>query len=76
MSDSRHVGFQVGTAGTHMIKKYHLKPVLERWRNVPPHVLVAAKPVCEQHCRRPSAGRLTLLRTTADTAIFLLAAQI
>ena len=61
MSDSRHVGFQVGTAGTHMIKKHHLKPVLERWRNVPPHVLVAAKPVCEQHCRRPSAGRVNIV---------------
>jgi hypothetical protein len=45
----RIVGFQVRPTRADMVEKDSLKPGLERWRHMPPHVLVAAKSMREHH---------------------------
>ena len=52
----RVVGRHVGLTGTDMVEYHHPEPVLERRRDVTPHVLITAEPVREQH-------RLTINRT-------------
>ena len=48
------VGFQIGPAGADVIEKDRDEVLFERWRHEPPHVLVAAEPVREDH--GPVAG--------------------
>jgi hypothetical protein len=55
------VGLQVRAACADMIEKNDPELVFERGRHIPPHVLVATKPVGEHHRRGAGPGGLNVV---------------